>query len=247
MVRHSGGKTGRHGTDVRMSSDSITLCHHGSSVAGHSSVSGGLSLRERGDFDDSERIDLFEFISPSQVAWGLADTLALRQDSSPLGRPSLAEKKGIHRDGPTDTTQILNLQPGELVRVKPYEQILRTLNKIVQNRGMFFDQEMVRYCGGEYRVRKRVSKIIDEKTGKLQEMKNPCIVLDSVVCQSRFSNCRLFCPRSIYPYWREIWLERVSDSATAVGEPSGYQTPGLNERTVPSGSRQTASGTSRVK
>ena len=73
---------------------------------------------------------------------------------------------------------------------------------------------MVPYCGQTYRVLKRVTQIIDEKTGKMQEMKNPCIILDSVVCQARYSGCRMFCPRSIYPYWREIWLERV-DSTTA--------------------------------
>ena len=42
-------------------------------------------------------------------------------------------------------------------------------------------------------------------------MKNPCIILDSVVCQARYHACRMFCPRSIYPYWREIWLERVEE------------------------------------
>jgi hypothetical protein len=55
----------------------------------------------------------------------------------------------------------------------------------------------------------RVTKIIDEKTGKMQTMKSPCIILDSVICQARYSACRMFCPRSTYAYWREIWLERV--------------------------------------
>jgi hypothetical protein len=40
-------------------------------------------------------------------------------------------------------------------------------------------------------------------------MRHPCIILEDVVCQSRYSTCRMLCPRSIYPYWREIWLERV--------------------------------------
>ena len=63
--------------------------------------------------------------------------------------------------------------------------------------------------GGTYRVVKRVSKILDEKTGKMVEMKTPAIILNGVVCQARYSSCRMFCPRSIYSYWREIWLERV--------------------------------------
>ena len=30
------------------------------------------------------------------------------------------------------------------------------------------------------------------------------------ICEARYAKCRRFCPRGIYPYWREIWLERVS-------------------------------------
>ena len=103
----------------------------------------------------------------------------------------------------------LNLQVGELVRVKPHEEILRSLDTDNRNRGLAFDAEMVPYCGGAYRVLKRVARIIDERTGRMLEMKAPCIILDGVFCQSRYSGCRMFCPRSIYSYWREVWLERV--------------------------------------
>jgi len=111
----------------------------------------------------------------------------------------------------------LNLQQGELVRVKSFEEILRTVDVENKNRGMIWDAEMVPYCGGTYRVLRRVTKIINEKTGKMQEMKNACIVLESVFCQSRYSECRMFCPRSIYSFWREIWLERVANDAYEQG------------------------------
>ena len=133
------------------------------------------------------------------------------------GTPWPFRKGLIPRDQRTPS-QDLNLQAGELVRIKPYEEILRTLNSKNLNRGMYFDKEMVPYCDGEYRVLKRVNKIINEQTGKMQEMKTPCIILDKVVCQSRYSECRLFCPRSIYSYWREIWLERVNESTNGVGQ-----------------------------
>jgi hypothetical protein len=116
--------------------------------------------------------------------------------------------------------ETLNLQPGELVRVKSHEEILKTLNSASRNRGLLWDAEMVPYCGGTYPVLKRVTNIIDEKTGKMQEMKNPCIILDTVVCQARYSGCRMFCPRSIYPYWREIWLERVAPQVTGIKQAS---------------------------
>jgi hypothetical protein len=116
--------------------------------------------------------------------------------------------------GEATPVETLNLQPGELVRVKPHREILKTLNTVSRNRGLYFDAEEVPYCGGTYRVLRRVERIVNERTGKMREMKTPCIILDSVICRSRYSECRLFCPRSIYAYWREIWLERVGPAPT---------------------------------
>lgn len=113
----------------------------------------------------------------------------------PVGQPTPAEE--------------LNLQPGELVRIKSHDEILNTLSTSSRNRGLYWDAEEVPYCGGTYRVLRRVERIVNEKTRAMLEMKTPCVILDSVVCQSRYSDCRMFCPRSIYSYWREIWLERV--------------------------------------
>lgn len=126
-------------------------------------------------------------------------------------------RRGSLSEGEPTPAQSLNLRPGELVRVKPYKEILTTINFVRRNRGMTFDKEMVPYCGGEYRVNRRVSKIINEKSGKMMEMKTPSIILDSVVCKARYSNCRLFCPRSIFAFWREIWLERVPESQSVNG------------------------------
>ena len=93
--------------------------------------------------------------------------------------------------------------------MKPYAEILKTIDQQNRNRGLYFDAEMVPYCGGTYRVLKRVSRIISERTGKMMTFKNDCIILDGVICQSCYSEKRFFCPRAIYSYWREIWLERV--------------------------------------
>ena len=100
----------------------------------------------------------------------------------------------------------LNLQPGEFVQVKSREEILTTLDSRNRNRGLLFDSEMLRYCGGTFRVLKRVNQIVDEKTGKTLRMKSPCIILDGAACVSEFHR---LCPRAIYHYWREGWLRRV--------------------------------------
>ena len=80
-----------------------------------------------------------------------------------------------------------------------------------RNRGLYFDAEMVPFTEREYEVERRQKQIIDERTGKMIRFKTDAIVLKDVVCEARYAICRRFCPRAIYPYWREIWLERTSE------------------------------------
>jgi hypothetical protein len=155
-------------------------------------------------------------------------TIALSRAGIGLGRPvrwlydrfyplwggaPFPRRPGLIPEAQPTPVDRLDLQPGELVEIKPYQEILQTLDTRNRNRGLYFDAEEVPYCGKTYRVAKRVERIINEKTGTMREMKTPCVILDSVICESRYSECRLFCPRSIFPYWREIWLKRVGSNA----------------------------------
>jgi hypothetical protein len=56
-------------------------------------------------------------------------------------------------------------------------------------------------------VLRRVERVIDERTGRLLRLKRPGIVLEDVTCRGAYHRS---CPRADYPFWREIWLERVS-------------------------------------
>ena len=107
----------------------------------------------------------------------------------------------------------LGLHPGDAVEVRAKEDIEKTVSAEGKNRGLRFDAEMLPYCGGRYRVERLVDKIIDEKTGRMLRLPNECVVLEGVVCRSWFSRKRLFCPRSIPSYWREIWLRRTDLSS----------------------------------
>ena len=158
----------------------------------------------------------FLYHTVSQAGIGLGRPMRWFYDKLyPLWRGSpFPRRTGSIPEGQPTPVKTLDLQSGELVRIKSYAEILKTLDTSSRNRGLYWDAEEVPYCGGTYRVLKRVTKIIDEKTGKMQEMRTPCVTLDSVVCEGRYSECRLFCPRSIYPYWREIWLERVGPKAS---------------------------------
>jgi hypothetical protein len=128
-----------------------------------------------------------------------------------FGFPRYPRRPGLVPDGQTTPTLTLNLQPGELVRVKSYEEILATLDSDCNNRGLYFDAELVPYCGKVFRVKSIVNTFLDEKTRKLRKIKNRCIILEDVACQGRYSQCRMLCPRSILSWWREIWLERVPE------------------------------------
>ncbi len=128
---------------------------------------------------------------------------------------------GLLADGKQAPLVKLNLEPGEWVRVRSYEEIQATIDVHKKNRGLFFDQELVPYCGGVYRVRARVGNFIDEKTGKMTRLKTPAVILEDVWCRSHYSDRRVFCPRSIYSWWREAWLERVEAPAQASADGAG--------------------------
>lgn len=108
--------------------------------------------------------------------------------------------------------QTLDLKPGELVQVRTRKEIVDTLDIEGKNRGLTFDREMLIYCGGSYRVLKRVEKIIDEPSGKMMPMKRDCVILEGAVCTSRYHG---LCQRRIYAFWREIWLRRTNEERRA--------------------------------
>ena len=120
----------------------------------------------------------------------------------------------IHLPGtaaPGDKFKRLNLQPGELVRVKSKEEIAKTLTPGGRNGGMWFDREMLPFCGGVYRVRQRIERFIHEGDGTMVVFKNQPVTLEGVACSGERSVCRWLCPRAIIPFWRECWLERVAE------------------------------------
>jgi hypothetical protein len=125
--------------------------------------------------------------------------------------------------GPSSVrTPTIGLQPGDWVRVKKREDIEATLNDKGKNRGLWFDREMLPFCGQVLQVRQRITRLIDDSTGKMIELTSDCVTLDGAVCSGQNSLGRWFCSRAIYPYWREGWLERVNSPSAMIdgSEPS---------------------------
>ena len=105
----------------------------------------------------------------------------------------------------------LDLGPGELVRVRSKAEIAETLGAGGKTRGLWFDREMLPYCGQTHIVKRRIERFVDERTGAMVELGTDAVILDDVICGGDLSTGRWFCPRAIYPWWRECWLERADD------------------------------------
>jgi hypothetical protein len=135
---------------------------------------------------------------------GLYDRVQRLRGGRPFPRGS-----GTIPDGQPTPLGVLDLQPGEWVEVRPSEEILATITRSGFNRGMRYDMEMAKYSGERHKVQMRVTRLINEQTGKMTQMKNACIQLEDVYCRAECTPMRLGCPRKSNTYWREIWLKRV--------------------------------------
>jgi hypothetical protein len=154
--------------------------------------------------------------------WGRPARWLYNRCQAIVGGIPFPRSKGKIPVGQPTPRRDLALKPGDLVRVKSYDEILTTLNANLSNRGLSFDAELVPFCGKIFRVSACVERFIDEKTGQMRRMKTPAVILEGVTCKALYSGRRMFCPRSIHLWWREIWLERVSDAAD---EPASRSSP----------------------
>ncbi|WP_280154010.1 hypothetical protein [Piscinibacter sp. XHJ-5] len=121
---------------------------------------------------------------------------------------------GTIPDGKPTPHEVLDLKPGDWVEVKSPKEIQATITRSGFNRGMRYDMEMAKYSGERHRVQMRVSRLINEQTGKMMQMKSACIQLEDVYCRAECTPMRLACPRASNTYWREIWLRRVDGPET---------------------------------
>ena len=111
--------------------------------------------------------------------------------------------------GPHDRrtpTVSLDLKRGDTVRVKDRAEIQATLDRGQRNRGLHVCYEMAPLFGKTTKIRDRVDRIIDERTGQMRVLSNT-VTLDlgegKCFCGQETGDC----PRGELMYWREIWLE----------------------------------------
>jgi len=151
-------------------------------------------------------------------AWRLSVWLYERVHKLATGRPD-PFRCGVIPEGVQTPEDRLNLEPGEWVEVKSHDEIIQTINNELYNRGLRYNAEMTPVCGQRFRVAQRVTRIIEEKSGRMITMKNPCITLEGVYCQASYTYYSLLCSRRVTPYFREIWLRRVP--SPEIARPNG--------------------------
>jgi hypothetical protein len=104
----------------------------------------------------------------------------------------------------------LDLRPGEWVRVRSEQEILRTLGPDGTLEGVPFMPEMRRFCGQRLRVRSRADRTFVEKRGT-RRMQG-AVHLEEVRCDGSAHDG---CSRGCLVFWKEAWLERDGGARAA--------------------------------
>ncbi len=99
-------------------------------------------------------------------------------------------------------------ETGDRIRVRTREEINSTLDPFKELKGCAFLPEMYQYCGTERRVFKAMQRFMDERDYKLKKV-HGVILLENVICNGTptFGACDRCC----FLFWREEWLEKVSE------------------------------------
>src|SRR5262245_41150938 len=114
---------------------------------------------------------------------------------------------------PSEPSTALDLEPGEMVRVRGARQIFATLDERGALENLPFMPEMVKHCGRTFTVSKRADKTCGPDHG-LRRMRNT-VHLSNLRCDgAAHGGCQAAC----LMYWKEAWLERV-ESRCAPGAP----------------------------
>jgi len=79
------------------------------------------------------------------------------------------------------------------------------LDRCERQEGLAWMTTMEGCCGREFRVYRRVRRIVLESTGEIKKLKNT-VLLEGGICDGIYG-----CDRSCFFFWKEAWLERVHD------------------------------------
>jgi len=133
--------------------------------------------------------------------------------------PSIRVKKGVDESNKKvqkrSDKKGMSFKEGDLVEVKSFEEIFETLDNEGRHRGLSFTKEMINFCGKQFKVYKKLERIVLESTGEMRRIRTPTYLLEGVFCDGRYHGN---CDRSCFAFWREVWLKPVSESEDEVND-----------------------------
>ena len=130
----------------------------------------------------------------------------------PRRRPGPSHPEGSRRSRQRPP----RLEPGDIVRVKPLEEIRKTLDRNGMCGGLHFMPVQHQYCGRTFKVLKQVRTFLDERDFRVKRL-NRVVLLEGVYCDGSPLEPAP-CDRMCFLFWKEAWLERVGpDASPAAG------------------------------
>jgi len=125
--------------------------------------------------------------------------LGIRRDfEQPIGPPSCGSAVPV----------AVELNTGDRVRVRPLEEIKRTLDTNGACSGCAFLKPMAAYCGRELRVARRMDHFFDERRWRMLKCRN-IVLLEGVYCDGSGHPDTRGCERMCFFFWRTEWLEKI--------------------------------------
>lgn len=109
-----------------------------------------------------------------------------------------------------------DLAEGDRVRVRPLDYIRGTLDGMGALKGCGFGLGQRKFCGGEYRVLRRVDRFYDEARGRLLKGHH-LVLLEGVQCDGSNVPWTEGCQRMCFFFWRTEWLEKLDGAASGPG------------------------------
>ena len=101
-----------------------------------------------------------------------------------------------------------NIKEGDMVCVRPKDEIQNELDDAGKYKGCWFIDEQYDYCGKEFRIAKRVDYFFDEAKQKMVKCKN-MFFLEGVLCSGRQRLYSVSCDRNCFLFWHIAWLEKI--------------------------------------
>lgn len=117
---------------------------------------------------------------------------------------------------PVNPRPLTRLLPGDTVQVRPWPEILATLDGNGSLEGLPFMPEMLRFCGTHFTVSKRLERACEEARGQMRRIRNT-VFLGGLRCDgSAHGGCQKGC----LLFWKEAWLKRRPAGATPEAAPA---------------------------